>query len=274
MAPIGTKLFDDVAAIMREVSAEVIEPRWGSLGHREVKSKSPGETVTVADEEAEALLSARLVSQWPQVPVVGEEACSANPELAGLLESGRAWLVDPLDGTANFVAGSPDWAVMVALVEDGITVASWIWQPVNQIMYMAELGNGAVRNGAPLPTGSGSCDPSEMRGVVYARFLDRRTGGMVAANARHFASVKPGQACAGHEYPAVAEGEEDFVLFWRTLPWDHAPGVLLVSETGGAAIRLDGIAYRPGAPGNGLLVTASEAAWPAVNGSLLSLHSP
>jgi fructose-1,6-bisphosphatase/inositol monophosphatase family enzyme len=102
----------------------------------DVRSKYPGEVVSVADEEAETLLLARLASQWPQAPVVGEEARSKRPGLMGLLASERAWLVDPLDGTANFVAGSPDWAVMVALIEHGMTVASWIWQPVDQLMYV------------------------------------------------------------------------------------------------------------------------------------------
>jgi fructose-1,6-bisphosphatase/inositol monophosphatase family enzyme len=270
MSPVGTKVFDAVAAIMREVSAEVIEPRWGSLRQSEVRSKLPGEAVTVADEDAEVLLTARLGAQWPPAPVVAEEACFASPELMCALASERAWLVDPLDGTANFVAGSADWAVMVALVEDGLTVASWIWQPVARFMYMAELGNGAVRNGAPLPAGSKSRLPSEMRGAVHTRFLDPGTAELVAANTHRFASVGPGRACAGHEYPAVAEGEEDFVLFWRTLPWDHAPGVLLVDETGGAAMRPDGTPYRPGTPGTGLLVTSDEAAWPAVHSSLFS----
>jgi hypothetical protein len=89
-----------------------------------------------------------------------------------------------------------------------------------------------------------------MRGAVLTRFLDQGTAALIAANAHRFAAIQPGRACAGCEYPAVAEGEEDFGLFWRTLPWDHAPGVLLVSETGGAALRLDGSAYRPGAPGS------------------------
>ena len=230
--PVATNVFDDVAAIVREVSAEVIEPRWGALGQDEMSSKSPGEVVTVADEEAEALLTARLKALWPPAAVVGEEACSARPELMEVLASERAWLVDPLDGTANFVDGSPDWAVMVALVENGTTLACWIWQPVTQLMYIAEFRNGAVRNGEPLPGEGSSRRPSEMRGAVLTRFLDQGTAALIAGNTHRFAAIRPGRACAGCEYPAVAEGEEDFALFWRTLPWDHAPGVLLVSETG------------------------------------------
>jgi fructose-1,6-bisphosphatase/inositol monophosphatase family enzyme len=274
MTPVGTRVFDAIAAIMREVSAELIEPRWRSLGQSEVSCKSPNEVVTVADVEAEALLTARLAAQWPHTPVVGEEACSASPELMSSLASERVWLVDPLDGTANFVAGSPDWAVMVALVEGGDTVASWIWQPATQRMYITERGNGAVCNGAAVPRSGKSRDVSEMRGAVYARFLDPGTAVVVAANAQRFASVRYGRACAGYEYPSIAESVEDFVLFWRTLPWDHAAGALLVHETGGAALRLDGAPYRPGSPGSGLLVTSASSAWPAVSGSLFSSDVP
>ena len=80
--PVATNVFDDVAAIVREVSAEVIEPRWGALGQDEMSSKSPGEVVTVADEEAEALLTARLKALWPPAAVVGEEGlfCPARAD--------------------------------------------------------------------------------------------------------------------------------------------------------------------------------------------------
>ena len=105
-------LIERVALILQDVSAEVIEPRFRALADTDVRSKTPGEVVTVADLEAEALLTSRLGDRLAGVPVVGEEACANTPALAGALEGEGAWLVDPLDGTANFVAGSPDWAVM------------------------------------------------------------------------------------------------------------------------------------------------------------------
>jgi fructose-1,6-bisphosphatase/inositol monophosphatase family enzyme len=265
---------DNVADVIREVAAEVIEPRWASLNEGEIWAKSPGEAVTVADEEAEALLAVRLRELLPGTPVVGEEACSARPELLSALGSERAWLVDPLDGTANFIAGSPDWAVMVALVERGLTVASWIWRPVGKVMYIAEKGSGATRNGVPLAHPGSPREPAEMRGAVLARFLDEGTAALVANNACQFRSVLPGRMCAGAEYPAVVEDEQDFALFWRTLPWDHAPGALLANEAGLSARRPDGSAYEPGRPGTGLLVAAGEANWQTVRGALLGPRPP
>ncbi|MGH9165392.1 MAG: inositol monophosphatase family protein, partial [Acidimicrobiales bacterium] len=83
--------------------------------------------------------------------VVGEEAAAADPRLldpVGTAE--RLWVVDPVDGTSNFVRGSPDYAVMVALLERGAAVASWILQPVTGRLFVAEAGSGATVDGRRL----------------------------------------------------------------------------------------------------------------------------
>lgn len=81
-------------------------------------------------------------------------------------------------------------------------------------------------------------------------------------NTGAFAEVTTGRMCAGTEYPAVVHGEQDFALFWRTLPWDHAPGALLVEVAGGVVRRLDGDPYRPAeVTRTGLLAARDEATW-------------
>lgn len=253
-------MIEDVADIIREVSAGMIEPRFEALVEGDVRSKSPGEVVTVADEEAEALLRARL-RDVVDAPVVGEEACATDPSLLGRLAAERVWLVDPLDGTANFVAGSQDWAVMVALVEQGEAVASWIWRPVDARMYVAERGSGASCNGVPLHREEASPAIDELRGAVLTGFLDDATASVVDTNRGRFGAIEAGSRCAGVDYPRVAEGDLDFVVFWRTLPWDHAPGALLVQEAGGTVKRPDGRAYRVVDDGPGLLAAAGDATW-------------
>ena len=71
--------------------------------------------------------------------------------------------------------------------------------------------------------------------------------------------VDAGHTCAGVDYPLVAEGDRDFVLFWRTLAWDHAPGALVVRESGGVVAHLDGVPYTPARQREGLLVAADRA---------------
>jgi fructose-1,6-bisphosphatase/inositol monophosphatase family enzyme len=127
--------------------------------------------------------------------------------------------VDPLDGTNNFVAGSADWVVMVALVERGNTVGSWIWQPVSRRMYRAERGSGAWCNGSKVSTQMGEVSEASLRGAVLTRFLDPGLSAVIARNSERFGEISGGRMSAGIEYPAVVDGEEHFALFWRTLPW-------------------------------------------------------
>jgi fructose-1,6-bisphosphatase/inositol monophosphatase family enzyme len=261
---------DAVASAVREVADEVVEPRHRALTDAEISEKAPGEVVTAADHEAEVLLGSRLQALAPGVPVVGEEAVAADPTtLDALGRPGRVWLVDPVDGTANFVRGSDDYAVMVSLVDGGVPLAAWIWRPADRVMFVAERGSGAYCNGERMASGTGPPSAAEMRGAVLTWFLPSATASTVARNRDRFGSVGPGRRCAGVDHPLVASGDQDFVVFWRTLPWDHAPGVLLVEEAGGVARRPDGTPYRPGPVGEGLVAARDEATWETVVRELL-----
>jgi hypothetical protein len=117
--------FERVGVLMMEAAEGAILPHLRALAADEIEEKSPGELVTVADREAEAILAAGLAPLLPGSRVLGEEACSADPRLLDRLAEGTAWLVDPLDGTANFAAGRPVFAVTVALLRDGETQVGW-----------------------------------------------------------------------------------------------------------------------------------------------------
>jgi fructose-1,6-bisphosphatase/inositol monophosphatase family enzyme len=252
---------DAVTKVLREAAETAVLPRFRSLAQGEVTEKSPGEIVTVADREAEELITPRLRA-IADAPVVGEEAASADPSLVTALRNEPlAWVVDPLDGTRNFVRGSTDFAVMAALVRQGRTVAAWIVRPTEGRAYVAEAGSGAWRDGTRLRREPAPADPARMRGAVLSRFLGPAARARVSAGAPRFAELGEGSHCAGVDYPLLAEGGLDFVLFHRTLPWDHAPGTLLLTEAGGVARRLDGGDYRPDDDRVGLLDAADPAAW-------------
>ncbi len=261
-----------VTALVEHVATTVVAPRFGDLAAGDVGEKSPGDVVTVVDHAAEAALTEGLTALAPGVPVVGEEATAGDPGLLrALVDAPLAWVVDPLDGTRAFVAGSPDYAVMVGLVADGAPVAGWICLPELGLTLVAERGAGAWRSG-PGPTGASGMvrlaapaaddDPHPApRMLLAARYLpapvrshlaDRvgrvtGTGGMVLADS----------VWSGREYARLALGGTDAMLAWRTLPWDHAPGVALVRELGGVARRLDGTDYRAAGAGVGLLVAVA-----------------
>jgi fructose-1,6-bisphosphatase/inositol monophosphatase family enzyme len=248
----------------------VIEPRFAALSSMDVRSKEAGELVTVADVDAERLLTRRLTDLPPGAAVVGEEACATDPALLDGLGSAWAWLVDPLDGTTNFVEGNPEWAVMVAPCQEGRTVASWIWQPTSQTTYTAEAGDGATRNGVAATVTPRAQGPAGLRGAVLSRFIPARVSAAVNAGRDRFGAVTAGRCCAGFDYPAMVDGGQDFVLFLRTLPWDHASGTLLLQEAGGVARRPNTSFYRPTDTAEGLLAAADAPIWDTVHAGLLA----
>ncbi len=242
-----------VAEIIRECEAAEIAPRFRRLAAGDIEEKTPGEVVTAADRACEALLTRRLVG-IADIPVIGEEAVAANPLLLdGLRSDTTCWLVDPLDGTANFASGSPDYAVMVAYLHHGVTTASWIWVPATAELFMAERGAGATGNGEAMLRQTSSRSSGELDGVIKERFLPHDLRELIPALAAEMGTTRPGTNCAGIDYPKLVRGEFDYILYWRTLPWDHAPGALLAAEAGCTAVRPDGSAYEPHSRRDGLL---------------------
>lgn len=250
---------DTVAQLVRTVAASAILPRYRALARHEVEEKAPGDLVTVADRDAEQALEDGLMALLPDARFIGEERCAREPELIAGLGAGPVWVVDPIDGTGNFAAGRPPFAVMVALLRDGVTQASWIHDPLSGRMAVAERGRGAWFDRAPVASGQGPEQQSALRGIVSSFAMPVAMAAPVARLSAAIAETMPTARCAGHEYPRVASGEVDFALFWRTLVWDHAAGALLLAEAGGVVERLDGTPYRPGSTETGLLLARDRA---------------
>jgi fructose-1,6-bisphosphatase/inositol monophosphatase family enzyme len=262
-----------VEALLRDAAATLIVPRWRRLRHGDATEKSPGEWVTVVDREVEAVVSAGLLQLIPDSVVVGEERCAAEPHGNDHVGDGTVWLVDPLDGTANFIAGRPPVSLMVALLEGGDTVAAWMLDPLTGTMHRAERNAGAWRNDerVAVPAGHGEL----RRGIVKTRFLPEAFKAEAArALAASAIETQAGSNCAGADYPDVAGAASDFALYWRTLPWDHAPGTLFLTEAGGHAARLDGSAYRPGERGDGLLAARSRGLWDQAQALFMRARPP
>jgi fructose-1,6-bisphosphatase/inositol monophosphatase family enzyme len=239
----------------------------------EIEEKSPGEVVTIVDREVEAFLSRELTRMAPDSVVIGEEACAADPALMQHVRARRAWLLDPLDGTGNFVAGKSEFAILVALLEDGECVAGWMWRPLDRVLYHAQRGRGAAVNGERLAVRAAAAAP--LRGIVKTRFLPDALRGVVIERARvGLEETQAGANCTAFDYPDIVAGTCDFALYWRTLPWDHAAGVLLLEEAGGFVRRLDGSRYEPGDPRDGLLAAADERRWNAARDALFTAPPP
>lgn len=243
-----------VEEILRAVSTAVVMPRFNALLPEEAEMKSADEPVTIADREAEVLIGAELLCLIPHSRVIGEEACSVNPKLLDDLGEGTVWIVDPIDGTANFAAGRAPFAMMIALMREGELIGSWIFDPLIDRMAVAELGCGAWIGGKRLSANPSPSDSREWHGIISRAFLPPTQLSRIDCLTALVGRVDASARCAGHEYPLVATGARDFALYWRTLVWDHAPGALLLTEAGGCAIHLDGATYDPTIMRSGLLL--------------------
>ena len=254
---------DAVLTLLQDVAEEVITPRFRSLADHQIHEKGPGDLVTVADREAESRITDVLQRAYPDALVLGEEATAADGSLmARFAAADHAFTLDPVDGTKNFVKGSPDHAVMVAELRGSAVVRSWIWQPQHGRAYVAERGGGAWCNGERLvrpPLGA------ELRGVTSRRnWIGRALGALRALDLTW--------VCCGVDYPKVVEGAADYALYRRAKPWDHAPGSLLLTEAGGHVGTFDGSPYRPqGAPPVGLITAADRATYDVVRGLVHAL---
>jgi len=244
-------------------AAKAIMPRYKALAAADIRQKTgPNDLVTEADLESQRILTDRLGKLFPEAAVVGEEGGGAEAEACAAIAAAEwCWVIDPLDGTHNFVHGRAGFFVMVALVHRGQTVGAWIHDPLSGEAQHAVAGEGAWSSGTRLGVGKpGSL--KQMTGVLYI--------GAKRAPALHarLAKIKDEfgplsfQRAAGAEYLGLAAGRIHYAIFTRLLPWDHAPGALIFREAGGHAAYWDGEPYRPvAARPVPMLLAPDEATW-------------
>ncbi|OII62035.1 inositol monophosphatase [Streptomyces sp. CC53] len=226
---------------VRAAAAAEVMPRWRQLAAHEVTEKSgPHDLVTVADRAAEEHLTASLTALLPGSVVVGEEAVHADPRVYEAVRGDTyVWIVDPVDGTRQFVHGDPGFCTLVALARHGELLASWTFAPAKDEMAVAVRGRGARLNGAELHAGAPRPD-APLR--VATSHPDYTTPDQKRALLGLTTSGVDPRPCgsAGLAYLAVARGELDALAFSWEYAWDHAAGLLLLTEAGGAHVTVGG----------------------------------
>jgi len=181
--------------------------------------------LTATDAEVERLVRNRIAAAFPADSVFGEEA--------GGSFGSDTWVVDPIDGTANFARGIPHFCISIAFVQNGRTELGVIYQPVTDELYTARRGGGAVLNGRTISV-SGMVSVSHA--IVEAGWSTRRPlGAYIALVERLFAAgaqvQRAGSGALGLAY--VADGRLDAYCELHTNAWDALAGLLLVEEAGG-----------------------------------------
>ena len=215
----------DAAMEAARRGGEILLSWWRRLPAGAVEEKAQNDFVSRADRESEAAIVETLLARHPGDGVLGEEGASRKGT------SGREWVIDPLDGTSNFIAGFPFWCVSIAAREKGRVVAGVVWDPLRGEMYSAERGAGAFRNGARLRA---SARPSA-RGAFLATGFPFRAHEMIDPYLAIFRALfleakairRAGSAAL--DLANVAAGVFDGFFEFRLSAWDIAAGAILMA---------------------------------------------
>ncbi len=251
---------ETVTALIRETAAAVILPRFRALAPDQIREKKPGDFVTIADVESEEMLERLLTRALPGSVVCGEEGVAKDPSRLSLLEGDApVWVLDPVDGTSNFAHGREGFAVIVALVDHGVTRTGWIHDPRTGVTVHAERGGGAWIGGARV-TVDGSLPLTQQSGSAYGRLGKRGEAAKLLVDRGAVAAIR-NTGCGGLDYILMARGETHFKYSSASLPWDHAAGMLIMAEAGAAARFADASPYDVHRHASPLLIAPGETSW-------------
>lgn len=257
MTPEPAQLRDLALDLAREAAELARSMRTGGVDVTDTKSSSV-DVVTAADRASEALIRRRLLAERPDDAILGEEGAD-RPGTTGV-----RWIVDPIDGTVNYLYGLPDCAVSIAAEVDGAVVAGVVVGIGHRVEYAAALGGGATRDGRPI--GVRPSPPVDQRlvltGFGYRADVRAHQARTVAALLPRVRDIRRLGSCA-LDLCHVAEGVADGYVEEGPQPWDWAAGSLVLTEAGGrfgvlAGTLVDSV---PDRAAEGLLVGAPRDGW-------------
>jgi 3'(2'), 5'-bisphosphate nucleotidase len=236
-------LMDGLTSITMSAAEAILQTRQGTA-----RIKADGSPVTAADEAAEAVIRDGLVRLAPALPIISEEAEHDRPAVS----RGPYFLVDPLDGTREFIAGRDEYTVNIAVVADGVPVVGIISAPAQGLIWRGAVGAGADRlefsgqeAGAAQPIKTRARPENDLVVMVSRSHLDTRTQAFLA-------TLPPTRTlgCGSSvKFCRLAEGAAD--LYPRLAPthdWDIAAGHAILVAAGGSVVGVDGEAIVYGTP--------------------------
>ena len=231
----------ELAIAAARAGSEILLEFWQKLGKDDADLKSRNDWVSRADRESEAAIMALIKSHCPGDECLGEETgvIAATREEAG---KKRVWVIDPLDGTSNYLQHFPFWSISIALREDDKVIAGVVYEPLRDLFFTAERGRGAFRNGERIHVS----DHDGVEGAFLATGFPFRAQQFVGVYCAVFQDVirvakgvrRAGSAALDLAYTAAGTFDGFFEL--HLFPWDIAAGSLLVEEAGGLVTDFSG----------------------------------
>jgi myo-inositol-1(or 4)-monophosphatase len=258
----------EVARDAAAAGAAIATEWFGRLGSLQVEEKTgPGDLVTRADRETETAIRRVLAARRPADSVLGEED-GGTPGSSGI-----EWLVDPIDGTTDFVYGRADWSVSVAArASDGQLLAGVISEPVLGRVNAAAAGHGAWTDGEQVRLAAVGGIEQALVEVNLGRGAPQRhrAGPLVDAFAPTVRDLRRGGSAAA-SLARVATGRADASWLPGLQPWDCAAGLLLVTEAGGWAGDLGGPS-RGAVPDSGDVLATAPGLWDLLHDMLVTVY--
>lgn len=242
--PEPTALLAIAVELAREAGGLALAMQSG-LGDPDTKS-SPTDVVTAADRAAEALIVDGLRRRRPHDGILGEEGAADEGS------SGVRWVVDPIDGTVNYLYGLPQWGVSIGVEVDGAAVAGVVFDPPKDELFTAVRGGGSAVNGRPLRC-TAAAELSQALVATGFAYDARRRAAQASVLPRLIPTVRDIRrvGAGALDLCAVAAGRVDAYFELGLSPWDLSAGGLIATEAGA---RLGGL---QGAPAGGAMVIAA-----------------
>lgn len=225
----------ELASLVRLIADRELPPRAGSGA---ATRKPDGSLLTEADLVMQDALAEALSRRWPGIPVLGEEMDEASQQRTLQHQDTGMWCVDPIDGTSNFAAGVPYYAVSVALLRDNTTEAGVVYDPSRQECFAAARGQGVWLNERRLQRRQ-PCGPlARGLGLVDLKRLPRELAGRLATQPPYKSQRSFGAVAL--DWCWLAAGRCQVYLHGQQKLWDYAAGHLVLQEAGGHAVTLEG----------------------------------
>jgi myo-inositol-1(or 4)-monophosphatase len=217
----------DAAKSAVRAAGDLVKRRLVERGGLEVEEKASNDYVTAVDRESEALIVEALTGAFPDIPVMGEEGGGAGGDLF--------WVIDPLDGTTNFIHGYPNVGVSVALIEERMPVVGVTYDPARDELFESSRGGGARCNGSPLSVSAGRPLGDSLLGTGFPfrihEYLDAYLDTFRDLFVRCRGVRRAGAAVLDLAHLAAGRLDGFWELYLK--PWDMAAGSLMIVEAGG-----------------------------------------
>lgn len=231
-------VLQEVAQTVTGIAREQLLPRFNRIGH---SHKADGSLLTEADLAAQRGLQQALQAHWPDYAFLAEEMTPAEQAALFTQSAAGLWCLDPLDGTSNFAAGIPYFAVSLALLVDGVPALGVVYDPVRDECFTAERGKGAWLNGEALVGEWPHSALERAIAIVDLKRLEPHLATRLAAD--HPYSSQRNFGASALDWCWLAAGRGHIYLHGCQRLWDYAAGSLILAEAGGRACSLDGAGF-------------------------------